>query len=122
MIKFLIYILIVTSTVNVSSNLLSAEHQLKDIDKQNLREFISTPVLFIVNIYREFAGKGIKSHCPMFPSCSTYGLIALRRIGPYYGTLAIIDRLNRCNHDTYLYPLKTVNGSLYYYDPVPRIK
>lgn len=88
------------------------------LDEDNLREFFALPVEAIVQSYRRALGKGIRSTCPMQPSCSTYGLEAVKSHGGLVGLFHIVDRLNRCGHDTYLYPIVQVKDRLLFHDPV----
>ncbi|MCG2712032.1 MAG: membrane protein insertion efficiency factor YidD, partial [Candidatus Omnitrophica bacterium] len=85
---------------------------------KSLKDFLSFPVKIIIKFYRSVLGKGIRSVCPMYPSCSTYGKEALQSFGPIIGSLKIVDRLNRCGHDTYIYPVIRIGDKLKYLDPV----
>jgi putative component of membrane protein insertase Oxa1/YidC/SpoIIIJ protein YidD len=56
--------------------------------------------------------------CPMFPSCSQYAKIALKHYDFLYAYPMLFERILRCGHELYLYPLDTVNNTLKWYDPV----
>ena len=104
--------------MGLSVNLAHAQSVLDALDKKNLREFFSFPAKSVVQSYRTMFGKGIKSFCPMKPSCSAYGLQALDEYGSFRGSLAIVDRLNRCGHDLFLYPHEPSSKGIYFIDPV----
>lgn len=54
--------------------------------------------------------------CRMRPTCSRYGLEAIRRHGPLGGAWRTVDRLNRCGHDLELYPLRGEGDERGYHD------
>lgn len=51
----------------------------------------------LVTAYRVHVSPLTSGRCGFFPSCSTYGLEALRRRGALEGAVLIGDRLTRCN-------------------------
>jgi len=57
--------------------------------------------------------------CPMFPSCSQYNRLAVKKFGPLKGWVMTFDRLLRCGRDeTSLAPQIFIHGVLKYWDPV----
>ena len=59
--------------------------------------------------------------CPMYPSCSAYGLQAVDAHGAVKGWLMIVDRLIRCGRDETGYaPMVFVDGRWKYYDPLEK--
>ena len=57
--------------------------------------------------------------CPMFPSCSEYGRLAIAAHGPVIGWMMAHDRLMRCGRDeTASAPRVLVNGEWKFFDPV----
>ena len=113
--NFIIGFVLVTA---FATNLTCAQPTLDDLDKQNAQAFFAFPVKAVVLSYRNILGKGVKSFCPMAPSCSTYGLQALDEYGAARGSLAIVDRLNRCGHDLHLYPHESTKEGIRFLDPV----
>lgn len=89
-------------------------------DRENLREFLSWPLVAVVKAYRGFLGRGVRSTCPMHPSCSTYSLEALESRGWLVGALMTTDRLNRCGHDLRFYSLSEEGGVIKRLDQVGR--
>ena len=51
----------------------------------------------LIGLYRARVSPLTSGRCGFSPSCSTYGLAAVRRLGPVAGAAAIGDRLTRCN-------------------------
>lgn len=90
----------------------------KTLDNASLKDFFSFPARLIVQLYRSVLGKGVRSVCPMYPSCSTYGMEALHSDGFLRGSLKTFDRLNRCGHDVYIYPVVKIGGQFRYSDSV----
>ncbi|RJP57460.1 MAG: membrane protein insertion efficiency factor YidD [Deltaproteobacteria bacterium] len=56
--------------------------------------------------------------CPMYPSCSEYGIRALRKHGPFLGFVMIADRLIHERDEMTYASIVIVNGIRRYYDPV----
>lgn len=122
MLKNITKFVLICSILLVSVNIVYGNQDINQIDKENLKDFFSFPLRVIVWSYRKVIGKGVRSFCPMYPSCSTYGLQAIKSQSPFKSFLFIVDRLDRCGHDTYLYPLIHKNGKLLFYDPLPQRK
>lgn len=57
--------------------------------------------------------------CPMSPSCSEYGRLAVRHRGLLIGVLLTADRLHRCGHDLQWYPPAWNSAGLRAADQVP---
>lgn len=56
--------------------------------------------------------------CPMSPTCSEYGIQALKKHGPFLGFVMIADRLIHERDEMKYTPRAIVNGMWRYYDPV----
>ncbi|UCG51693.1 MAG: membrane protein insertion efficiency factor YidD [Candidatus Latescibacterota bacterium] len=59
------------------------------------------------------------SRCPMSPSCSQYGKLAVRKHGIVKGVFLTGDRLYRCGHDLSYYPRMSTRYRLLHEDPPP---
>lgn len=68
-------------------------------------------LLALIRFYRKHISPHKPPTCKFYPTCSTYGLIAIERHGALKGGLLTLWRIIRCS------PL-TSGG----YDPVPEIK
>ena len=95
-------------------------------DDQNLGElrehatpgpmnFITLPLL---NFYRVYISPAKGFHCPMYPSCSSYGKEAFSRFNPLKAFWMTSDRLTRCGHDLRHYPVVFQDGVAKFYDPI----
>ena len=73
------------------------------------------PVLFTIEFYQNHLGKIKGSYCPMYPSCSEYGKIAINKYG-YIGVLKTFDRLHRCSHDLENYEVIIFDDEVRYLD------
>ena len=69
-------------------------------------------------VYKRVVSPVAGKHCPMYPSCSSYAVDAVREHGTVVGLLMAFDRLHRCGHDLRFYELVYVEGRLLRYDPV----
>jgi len=75
------------------------------------------PVHFLVRIYQEVFSPIKQENCRMYPSCSHYSIISLRKNG-IEGLFMTVDRLNRCGHDLQYYDKIIVDNKIKYYNPV----
>ena len=90
----------------------SSEFILKDTDSTN---FLIKPFIYTIHFYQNYLGKIKGSYCPMYPSCSEYGRIAINKYN-FKGILMTTDRLNRCSHDLNNYNFIFIEGKLKYLD------
>ena len=56
--------------------------------------------------------------CPMYPTCSEYGILALREHGPFLGFVMIADRLIHERDEIRYAPEIKVGNRWRYYDPL----
>ena len=56
--------------------------------------------------------------CTMRPSCSDYGLQAIRKHGPILGAFITFDRIGRIHHDPTTYDIVFEGGRPYSHDPL----
>lgn len=77
------------------------------------------PAAVPVHLFRRFLSGADSDRCPMHPSCSQYGLNAIKKHGPLMGWIMATDRLMRCGRDTiHRVPPVWIHGEQYFYDPV----
>lgn len=122
MLKIITIFVIAYFILLLPANIACGNQNIKQLDKQNLNDFFSFPLKAVIWCYKKIIGKGVRSFCPMYPSCSTYSLQAIQSQCAFKGFLCIVDRLDRCGHDTYIYPLIHKNGRLLFYDPLSQRK
>ena len=65
-------------------------------------------MIFIIEFYRKYVSPMKSTKCPYIPTCSEYGLEAVKKYGAFKGGFLALWRIIRCN------PLS--KGG---YDPVP---
>ncbi len=63
-------------------------------DNNNELEFLFSNLFLF---YKSFVSSQDFSSCMFSPSCSEYGIIAIKRIGLLEGIVATFDRLTRCH-------------------------
>ncbi len=73
-----------------------------------ISQLLALPFIFIIKIYRLFISPLLGKNCIYTPSCSEYGIIALRKHGIFKGSFLTAKRILRCN--------SLFKGG---YDPVP---
>ena len=73
-----------------------------------ISRILALPFIGIIRLYRIFISPLLGSNCRHTPTCSEYGIIALKKYGVFKGTYLTAKRIIKCN------PL--FKGG---YDPVP---
>lgn len=81
--------------------------------------FVKLPVIFTIRAYQKLISGISGLSCPMYPSCSRFGLAAVKKHGVFLGFLMMTDRLHRCGHDLFQYRKILIEGRIKYSDPVP---
>ena len=69
---------------------------------------LAIPFIYLIKLYRLFISPMIGSNCRYSPTCSQYGIIALKKYGVFRGSILTAKRIARCN--------SLFKGG---YDPVP---
>lgn len=84
-------------------------------EKKNMNvSLFSYPVLF----FKKYISSIDSNRCPMYPSCSTYSLLCLKKHGSIIGWFMTCDRLLHEPDEIFLSKLIHINENYYYYDPV----
>lgn len=73
-----------------------------------ISRILALPFIVLIRLYRIFISPLLGSNCRHTPTCSEYGIIALKKYGVFKGTFLTVKRIIKCN------PL--FKGG---YDPVP---
>jgi len=73
------------------------------------------PFYSMIRLYQIFISPVKQENCRMYPSCSHYGIYAIKKFG-LSGILMTADRLHRCGHDLEYYNRIITHGKIYYYD------
>ena len=73
-----------------------------------ISRILALPFIRLIRLYRIFISPLLGSNCRHTPTCSEYGIIALKKYGVFKGTFLTVKRIIKCN------PL--FKGG---YDPVP---
>ena len=58
---------------------------------------LSWPIIALVRFYQLVISPLTPPTCRYYPSCSAYALTAVRRYGPFKGTLLAVRRVGRCH-------------------------
>ena len=73
-----------------------------------ISKILALPFITIIRLYRIFISPLLGSNCRHTPTCSEYGIIALKKYGVFKGTFLTVKRIIKCN--------SLFKGG---YDPVP---
>ena len=73
-----------------------------------INKILALPFILSIRIYQLFISPIIGSNCRYSPTCSQYGIIALKKYGIFKGSILAVKRIARCN--------SLFKGG---YDPVP---
>jgi putative membrane protein insertion efficiency factor len=81
---------------------------------------ISFPFLLALKMYKKFISGNTGRQCAMYPSCSSFSVMAIEKHGPILGIFMTADRLLRCvSENGDICDLIQVEGSSYrFFDPV----
>lgn len=67
-------------------------------DRPNpLLRALGLPLEWLIRAYQLLLSPLLAQQCRFYPSCSAYGLEAIRRFGPFRGTWLTVRRLARCH-------------------------
>jgi len=58
---------------------------------------VATALLAFIAVYRKWISPLLGSNCRFAPTCSGYAAEAIRRYGPFTGTVLALGRLARCH-------------------------
>jgi hypothetical protein len=72
----------------------------------------------LIGIFRTYISPVDGDRCPSYPSCSQYGLEAIRKHGVLVGLVMTFDRLIHESDEIRIAPPVKVSDSYRYYDPV----
>jgi len=73
-----------------------------------ISRILALPFIGLIRLYRIFISPLLGSNCRHTPTCSEYGIIALKKYGVFKGTFLTAKRIIKCN--------SLFKGG---YDPVP---
>tara|TARA_B100000927_G_scaffold214084_1_gene174500 strand:- start:448 stop:678 length:231 start_codon:yes stop_codon:yes gene_type:complete len=73
-----------------------------------ISKILALPFIKLIRLYRIFISPLLGSNCRHTPTCSEYGIIALKKYGVFKGSFLTVKRIIKCN--------SLFKGG---YDPVP---
>jgi hypothetical protein len=82
------------------------------------QQYKVSPLSILVQLHREYLSPIDGKECPMYPSCSQYSLLCLRKHGTLVGWMMSCDRLLHEADEMRRAPLIYVNGEVRFHDPV----
>lgn len=62
-----------------------------------MSRWLAFPLVFLIRFYQLAISPLLPPSCRFYPSCSAYGLGAVRRFGPIRGTWLAVCRVGRCH-------------------------
>jgi len=63
----------------------------------SLQQVLAKALVFTVRAYQVLLSPLFGPCCRFYPSCSDYAILAIRRHGPFRGSLLALTRLLRCH-------------------------
>ncbi|MBU0519259.1 membrane protein insertion efficiency factor YidD [bacterium] len=81
-------------------------------------DYADKSIAILIGIHQNFITDIDDHSCPMYPTCSKYGSIAINKQGFLLGSLMVYDRLLRCGHDLHFYERVLQEGH-YLYEDLP---
>lgn len=64
---------------------------------KTILRLISWPLILLIKIYQWVISPILGPKCRFTPSCSAYGLEAIRKYGPFKGGWLALKRISRCH-------------------------
>lgn len=64
---------------------------------QLINRFLSLILLGIIKIYQVLISPLLGSNCRFTPTCSQYGVEAIKKYGPFKGFWLTVKRIGRCH-------------------------
>ena len=62
-----------------------------------ISRILALPFITLIRLYRIFISPLLGSNCRHTPTCSEYGIIALKKYGVFKGTFLTAKRILKCN-------------------------
>ena len=75
-------------------------------------------VMKMIGLFSRYISKVDGDRCPMYPTCASYGMQAVRKHGAVIGIVMIADRLIHEGNEMDTAPLVEVDGRTRFFDPV----
>lgn len=69
----------------------------KNIIIEKIKLIFGYPLILLIKFYQIILSPYIGRSCRFIPSCSQYGIEAIKYFGPFRGTVLTIWRIIRCN-------------------------
>ena len=64
---------------------------------KSVLQILSLPFIFVIKLYQLIISPWLGPQCRFTPTCSQYGIEALKKYGPVKGLWLTIKRIARCN-------------------------
>jgi uncharacterized protein len=64
---------------------------------KQLLQILSWPFIFLIKLYQLIISPWLGSKCRYTPTCSHYGIEALKKYGPIKGLWLTVKRIARCH-------------------------
>ncbi len=64
---------------------------------KSAKEILSSPFIILIKLYQLIISPWLGPSCRYTPTCSQYGIEALKKYGPLKGLWLTVKRIARCN-------------------------
>jgi len=81
----------------LNSERISGAHQLLGPPGNAVTQLLVSLLVSLITLYQRVVSPWIGPSCRFHPTCSSYAVEAIRKHGPFGGTLRALARLGRCH-------------------------
>ncbi len=60
------------------------------------KEFVSSSLIAVIRFYQRYISIFTKPSCRFYPTCSNYSIEAIKKFGPFQGSIMSLYRILRC--------------------------
>jgi len=64
---------------------------------KTLKEILAFPFIMLIKLYQWIVSPWLGPSCRYTPTCSQYGIEAIKKHGPFKGGLLALKRIGRCH-------------------------
>jgi len=89
-----------------------------DVSEYSDSNTFHNPFGLFISFFKKYISAIDGDRCPMYPTCSQYSLLCLKKHGVMIGWIMTCDRLLHEGDEIYDAPIIQVYDNLRYYDPV----
>ncbi len=90
----------------------------RPVPQETADNIAAVPFFWLLTFYQKAVNRVNSGRCPMYPTCSQYSVLAIRKHGPVIGIVMTTDRLIHESDERKLAPVIKVGSRYRFDDPV----